>query len=149
MVLYLKKKNRYRNEKRSYKIGQSKTCTDNQDFFKCDRLQNCRSKNQYSYPFTTMVTTFMIELHLLLGIACICENRNKRKTLLYKASSNFPLFLLLFILIAFFSNEFVVVCCGVALVEVFLQLFSFDLKKMQLNNKFGVGCCGVALVFFF
>lgn len=64
-----------------------------------------------------MVTTFMIELYLLLGIACICENRNKRKALLYKASSNFPLFLL--ILIAFFSNEFVVVCCGVALVEVF------------------------------
>lgn len=67
-----------------------------------------------------MVTTFMIELYLLLGIACICENRNKRKALLYKASSNFPLFLLLFILIAFFSNEFVVVCYGVALVEVFL-----------------------------
>lgn len=119
MVLYLKKKIDLGTKKRSYKIGQSKTCTDNQDFFKCDRLQNCRSKNQYSYPFTTMVTTFMIELHLLLGIACICENRNKRKALLYKASSNFPLFLLLFILIAFFSNEFVVVCCGVALVEVF------------------------------
>lgn len=67
-----------------------------------------------------MVTTFMIELYLLLGIACICENRNKRKALLYKASSNFPLFLLLFFfLIAFFSNEFVVVCCAVALVEVF------------------------------
>lgn len=153
MVLYLKKKIDIGTKKRSYKIGQSKKCTDNQDFFKCDRLQNCRSKNQYSYPFATMVTTFMIELYLLLGIACICENRNKRKALLYKASSNFPLFLLLFILIAFFSNKFVVVCCGVALVEVFLklflQLFSFYLKKMQLNNKFGVGCCGVALVYFF
>lgn len=124
MVLYLKKKIDIGTKKRSYKIGQSKTYTDNQDFFKCDRLQNCRSKNQYSYPFATMVTTFMIELYLLLGIACICENRNKRKALLYKASSNFPLFLLLFFLIAFFSNEFVVVCCGVALVEVF---YSFSL----------------------
>lgn len=119
-LIFEKKKIDLGTKKGATKQGKAKhTCTDNQDFFKCDRLQNCRSKNQYSYPFATMVTTFMIELYLLLGIACICENRNKRKTLLYKASSNFPLFLLLFILIAFFSNEFVVVCCGVALVEVF------------------------------
>lgn len=103
MVLYLKKKIDIGTKKGATKQGKAKhTCTDNQDFFKCDRLQNCRSKNQYSYPFTTMVTTFMIELYLLLGIACICENRNKRKALLYKASSNFPLFLLLFFLNSFF-----------------------------------------------
>lgn len=151
MVLYLKKKNRYRNEKRSYQIGQSKTCTDNQDFFKCDRLQNCRSKNQYSYPFATMVTTFMIELYLLLGIACICENRNKRKALLYKASSNFPLFLLLFILIVFFSSllQCVAVLLQLRFFKIVFIAFLFLLKKMQLNNKFGVGCCGVALVYFF
>lgn len=152
MVLYLKKKIDIGTKKRSYKIGQSKTCTDNQDFFKCDRLQNCRSKNQYSYPFTTMVTTFMIELHLLLGIACICENRNKRKTLLYKASSNFPLFLLLFFFKQLFSPMSLLQCVAVLLQLRFFKIvfiaFLFLLKKMQLNNKFGVGCCGVALVYF-
>lgn len=151
--LIFEKKNRYRNEKRSYKIRQSKTCTDNQDFFKCDRLQNCRSKNQYSYPFTTMVTTFMIELYLLLGIACICENRNKRKALLYKASSNFPLFLLLFFFKQLFSPMSLLQCVAVLLQLRFFKIvfiaFLFLLKKMQLNNKFGVGCCGVALVYFF
>lgn len=151
MVLYLKKKIDIGTKKRSYKIGQSKTCTDNQDFFKCDRLQNCRSKNQYSYPFATMVTTFMIELYLLLGIACICENRNKRKAL-YKASSNFPLFLLLFFFKQLFSPMSLLQCVAVLLQLRFFKIvfiaFLFLLKKMQLNNKFGVGCCGVALVYF-
>lgn len=139
MVLYLKKKIDLGTKKEAAKQGKAKhTCTDNQDFFKCDRLQNCRSKNQYSYPFATMVTTFMIELYLLLGIACICENRNKRKALLYKASSNFPLFLLLFFLIQLFSPMSLLQCVAVLLQLRFFKIvfiaFLFLLKKNAIKQ---------------
>lgn len=138
MVLYLKKKSISERKKELQNRAKQKTCTDNQDFFKCDRLQNCRSKNQYSYPFATMVTTFMIELYLLLGIACICENRNKRKTLLYKASSNFPLFLLLFFLKQLFSPMSLLQCVAVLLQLRFFKIvfiaFLFLLKKNAIKQ---------------